>query len=30
MALALRGLGESREQAFATAEQYWAARDKSI
>jgi anthranilate phosphoribosyltransferase len=30
MALALRGLGQSREQAFATAEQYWAARNKSI
>lgn len=30
MALALRGLGQSREQAFETAEQYWAARDKSI
>lgn len=30
MALALRGLGQNREQAFATAEQYWTARDKSI
>lgn len=30
MALALRGLGQPREQAFETAEQYWAARDKSI
>ena len=30
MALALRGLGQSRDQAFETAEKYWAARDKSI
>jgi anthranilate phosphoribosyltransferase len=30
MALALRGLGQSREQAFETAQQYWDARDKSI
>jgi len=30
MALALRGLGQDREQAFATAEQYWAARNTSI
>ena len=30
MALALRGLGQPREQAFETAEQFWAARDKSI
>jgi anthranilate phosphoribosyltransferase len=30
MALALRGLGQTREQAFETAQQYWDARDKSI
>lgn len=30
MALALRGLGQGREQAFATAEQYWVARNTSI
>ena len=30
MALALRGLGHPREQAFALAQQYWDARDKSI
>jgi anthranilate phosphoribosyltransferase len=30
MALALRGLGHSREQAFILAQQYWDARDKSI
>jgi hypothetical protein len=30
MALALRGLGQSREQAFETAQQYWDARDRSI
>jgi hypothetical protein len=30
MALALRGLGQSREQAFDTAQQYWDARDRSI
>lgn len=30
MALALRGLGTPREQAFELASQYWAARDRSI
>ena len=30
MALALRGLGQTREQAFETAQQYWDARDRSI
>ena len=30
MALALRGLGQPREQAFALAQQYWDARDRSI
>ena len=30
MALALRGLGHPRAQAFALAQQYWDARDKSI
>ena len=30
MALALRGLGQPREQAFETARQYWEARDRSI
>lgn len=30
MALALRGLGHPREQAFELAQQYWDARDKSI
>ncbi|MCD9570479.1 glycosyl transferase family protein [Pseudomonas protegens] len=30
MALALRGLGTPREQAFALAQQYWDARDRSI
>lgn len=30
MALALRGLGTPREQAFELANQYWAARDRSI
>ena len=30
MALALRGLGQNREQAFESAEKYWAVRDKSI
>ncbi|WP_414159825.1 glycosyl transferase family protein [Pseudomonas sp. BNK-45] len=30
MALALRGLGAPREQAFALAQQYWDARDRSI
>ncbi len=30
MALTLRGLGHPREQAFALAQQYWDARDKSI
>ena len=30
MALALRGLGHPREEAFEVAQQYWAARDKSI
>lgn len=30
MALALRGLGHSREQAFVLAQQYWDAREKSI
>lgn len=29
MALALRGLGQEREQAFATARGYWAARNQS-
>jgi hypothetical protein len=30
MALALRGLGQDRVNAFATAEKYWEARDRSI
>ena len=30
MALALRGLGHPREQAFAMAEAYWQTRDRSI
>jgi hypothetical protein len=30
MALALRGLGQNREQAFITAEQYWTTRNTSI
>jgi len=30
MALALRGLGRNRDEAFATARQYWDARDRSI
>jgi len=30
MALALRGLGKNRDDAFATAHQYWDARDRSI
>lgn len=30
MALALRGLGQAREQAFATAQGYWQARNRSI
>jgi len=30
MSRALGGLGKSREQAFETAGQYWAARNKSI
>lgn len=30
MALALRGLGQDREQAFATAQSYWETRNKSI
>ena len=30
MALALRGLGTPREQAFITAQHYWDARDRSI
>lgn len=30
MALALRGLGQNREQAFATAQGYWNTRDRSI
>ncbi|MNC74620.1 hypothetical protein D3C75_1260070 [compost metagenome] len=29
MALALRGLGNDREQAFATAQRYWSARNQS-
>jgi len=29
MALALRGLGQDREQAFATARGYWSARNQS-
>jgi len=30
MALALRGLGDAREEAFDKARQYWDARDRSI
>ncbi|WP_409313524.1 glycosyl transferase family protein [Pseudomonas putida] len=30
MALALRGLGQHREQAFVTAQDYWDTRDRSI
>ncbi|HCL52114.1 MAG TPA: hypothetical protein DIC37_03000, partial [Pseudomonas sp.] len=30
MALALRGLGQDREQAFAHAQGWWADRDRSI
>ncbi|MNT75192.1 hypothetical protein D3C72_2140690 [compost metagenome] len=30
MALALRGLGTPRDEAFAKAQQYWEARDRSI
>ncbi|MCY1381813.1 hypothetical protein D9M69_697690 [compost metagenome] len=30
MALALRGLGLAREEAFDKARQYWDARDRSI
>ena len=29
MALALRGLGQGREEAFATARDYWRARNQS-